>query len=129
MYISSLIQNELINTFGYFIQSKIVANVRKFVFYSILADGTTGISQIEQFFLCVHYMEAQTFKIGEDFLTFVPVYDATGAGLVKTLLETLSTLGLDLNKMRGQGYDGAATMRQIRGVQACTKKNYRWPCI
>lgn len=123
MYTSSFIQNELINIFGHLIQSKIVENVRKSVFYSVLADETTDISQIEQFSLCVRYVEYQTFKIREDFLTFVPVYDVTGAGLANTILETLSTLGLDLNKMRGQGYDGAATMSgQFRGVQASIRE-------
>ncbi|GBN31399.1 Zinc finger MYM-type protein 1 [Araneus ventricosus] len=117
MYTSSFIQNEIINTFGHLIQSQIVRNVRKSIFYSVLADETTDISQIEQFSLCVRYVEDQSYKIREDFLTFVPVYDVTGAGLANTILETLSILGLDLKKMRGQGYDGAATMRgQFRGV-------------
>lgn len=120
MYTSSFIQNELINTFGHLIQCQIVENVRKSIFYSVLADETTDISQIEQFSLCVRYVEDQSYKIREDFLTFVPVYDVTGAALANTVLETLSSLGLDLKKMRGQGYDGAATMRgQFRGVQAC----------
>ncbi|GBO42185.1 repressor of the inhibitor of the protein kinase, partial [Araneus ventricosus] len=123
MYTSSFIQNELINTFGHLIQSQIVTNVRKSIFYSVLADETTDISQIEQFSLCVRYVEDQKYKIREDFLTFVPVYDVTGAGLANTVLETLSILGLDLKKMRGQGYDGAATMRgQFRGVQASIKE-------
>ncbi|GBM39638.1 hypothetical protein AVEN_251565-1 [Araneus ventricosus] len=111
MCTSSFIQNELINTFGHLIQSQIVRNVRKFIFYSVLADETTDIIQVEQFSLCVRYVEDQKYKIREDFLTFVPFYDVTGAGLANTVLETLSILGLDLKKMRGQGYDGSATMR------------------
>ncbi|GBM31565.1 hypothetical protein AVEN_11740-1 [Araneus ventricosus] len=109
--------------FGHLIQSQIVRNVRKSIFYSVLADETTDISQIEQFSLCVRYFEDQSYKIKEDFVTFVPVYDVTGAGLANTVLETLSILGLDLKKMRGQGYDGAATMRgQLRGVQDSIKE-------
>ncbi|GBO01876.1 hypothetical protein AVEN_114670-1 [Araneus ventricosus] len=104
MYTSSFIQNEIINTFSHLIQSQIVRNVRKSCqFYSVLADETTDISQIEQFSLCVRYVEDQSYKIREDFLTFIPVYDVTGAGLANTVLETLSILGLDLKKMRGQG--------------------------
>ncbi|GBN43277.1 hypothetical protein AVEN_230600-1 [Araneus ventricosus] len=123
MYTSSFIQNEIINTFGHLIQSQIVRNVRKFIFYSVLADETTDISQIEQFSLCVRYAEDHSYKIREDFLTSVPVYDVTGAGLANTVLETLSILGLDLKKMRGQGYDGAATMRgQFRGVHTSIKE-------
>ncbi|GBM51248.1 hypothetical protein AVEN_73858-1 [Araneus ventricosus] len=88
-----------------------------------LPNETTDISQIEQFSLCGRYVEDQKYKIREDFLTFVPVYDVTGAGLANTVLETLSILGLDLKKMRGQGYDGAATMRgQFRGIQVSIKE-------
>ncbi|GBN51916.1 repressor of the inhibitor of the protein kinase [Araneus ventricosus] len=105
MCTSSFIQNEFIYTFGHLIQSQIVRNVRKSIFYSVLADETTDIIQIRQFSLCVRYVEDQKYKIREDFLTFVPVYDVTGAGLANTVLETLSILGLDLKKMRGQGYD------------------------
>ncbi|GBN40674.1 hypothetical protein AVEN_128616-1 [Araneus ventricosus] len=123
MCTSSFIQNEIINTFGHLIQSQIVINVRKSIFYSVLADETTDISQIEQFSLCVRYVEDQSYKIREHFLTFVPFYDVTGAGLDNTVLETLSITGLDLKKMRRQGYDGAATMRgQFRGVQASIKE-------
>ncbi|GBN03105.1 hypothetical protein AVEN_270885-1, partial [Araneus ventricosus] len=107
MCTSSFIQKELINTFGHLIQSQIVRNVRKSIFYSVLADETTDIIQIEQFSLCVRYVEDQQYKIREDFLTFVPVYEVTSAGLANTVLETLSILGLDLKKLRGQGYDGA----------------------
>ncbi|XP_044751693.1 52 kDa repressor of the inhibitor of the protein kinase-like [Coccinella septempunctata] len=123
MYTSPVIQNDIINTFGSLIQSKIVAKVRNSIFYSVLADETTDISQIEQFSLCIRYVDEETFKIREDFLTFVPVHDVTGAGLAKTVLETLSNLGLDLNKLRGQGYDGAATMSgKFRGVQAAIRE-------
>ncbi|GBN95919.1 repressor of the inhibitor of the protein kinase [Araneus ventricosus] len=123
MHTSAFIQNELINTFGHLIQSQIVRNVRKSIYYSVLADETTDISQIKQFSLCVRYVEDQSYKIREDFPTCVPVYDVTGEGLANTVLETLSILGLDLKKMRGQGYDGAATVRgQFRGVQASIKE-------
>jgi hypothetical protein len=119
MYTSSVIQNEIIGIFGSQIQSKIVSNVRKSVFYSVLADETTDISQIEQFSLCVRYVDEELFKIREDFLAFVPVYDVTGQGLANTLMSSLTSLGLDLNNLRGQGYDGASAMSgQFRGVQA-----------
>ncbi|GBN25518.1 Zinc finger MYM-type protein 1 [Araneus ventricosus] len=122
MYTSSFI-HEIINTFGHLIQSQIVRNVRKSIFYSVMAVETTDISQIEQLSLYVRYVEDHSYKIREDFLAFVPVYDVTGAGLDNTVLETLSILGLDLKKMRGQGYDGAAPMRgQFRGVQASVKE-------
>ncbi|KAG8330379.1 hypothetical protein J6590_065414 [Homalodisca vitripennis] len=49
--------------------------------HTVLADETTDISQIEQFSLCVRYVDEELFKIREDFLAFVPVYDVTGQGI------------------------------------------------
>jgi len=61
----------------------------------------------------------------EDFLTFVPVHDVTGHGLATVLLNTLKELSLDLDKLSGQGYNGAATMSgNFRGVQAIMKNSY-----
>lgn len=45
--------------------------------------------------------------------------------MANTIKETLKKIGFDLNKMRGQGYDGAAAMRsRFRGVQAIIKDMY-----
>lgn len=46
----------------------------------------------------------------EDFLKFVPVSDLRGASLATVLLQSLNEVGLDLKKMRGIGFDGAANM-------------------
>jgi hypothetical protein len=61
----------------------------------------------------------------EDFLGFVPVSDLTGQGLATTILETLKNCGLDLSKLVGQGYDGAAAMSgRLRGTQAWIRQQY-----
>jgi len=65
--------------------------------------------------------------IRENFLAFIPVQDVTGVGLACTLLETLKTIGfiINLEKMRGQGYDGEATMSgAFNDVQAVFLKKY-----
>ena len=64
--------------------------------------------ELKQFSLCIRYFDADVNKIREDFLQFVPVHSTTGLELAKTIISTLSALGLNLQHMRGQGYDGAA---------------------
>ncbi|XP_025424682.1 zinc finger MYM-type protein 1-like [Sipha flava] len=113
MYTSPQIQNELITIFGEIIQSEIVKQISKSSFFSVLADETTDISQIEQFSVCIRYLDEESMIVRENFLAFIPVQDVTGEGLANTLLETLKNLGLNLEKMCGQGYDGAATMRVL----------------
>ncbi|XP_050059854.1 52 kDa repressor of the inhibitor of the protein kinase-like [Aphis gossypii] len=125
LYTSPIIQNEIITIFGELIQSHLVNEISKVKFFTVLADETTDITQVEQFSLCIRYFDETLMQIREDFLTFVPVDDVTGLGLANTLQNTLEKLGFDLNKLRGQGYDGAAAMRgSFRGVQAIIKEKY-----
>lgn len=64
-------------------------------------------------------------ELHEDFLQFIPTNDTTGKGLANLILENLSTFGVELKYLRGQGYDGAAAMSgKYKGVQAHIKKLY-----
>jgi len=60
--------------------------------------------------------------VHKEFLCFVPVSSITGKDPASTILTQLSQLGLNLEYMRGQGYDGASNMSgKYRGVQARVK--------
>jgi hypothetical protein len=51
-------------------------------------------------------------------LAFFPVTDSSGAGLTELLMDKLKILGLDVQYIRGQGYDNGANIKGIRsGVQ------------
>ena len=68
----------------------------------------------------------------EHFIKFLVVESSTGEN-VYTLLHELETLGLDVENIRGQGYDNGANMKgQNSGVQAqLLQKNLRaffMPC-
>ena len=55
----------------------------------------------------------------EEFLQFIPINETTGINLSKTILESLAHFNIDLQYMRGKGYDGASTMSgQFQGAQA-----------
>lgn len=125
MYTSPDIQNEIIQLIGSEITLQIVKRATKSRFFTVLADETTDISRIEQFSLCIRYVDLELYVVREDFLAFVPVCDVTGAGLAKTIKDQLQNLGLDLQNLRGQGYDGAAAMRGVfNGVQAVIQKEF-----
>lgn len=125
MYVSPVVQNELINLIGDQIQTSILDRVKKSVFFTILADETTDISRVEQFSFCVRYIDNESMDLREDFLTFVPVYDVTGAGIANTIQSQIKRFGLDLENVRGQGYDGASAMRgEFNGVQAIIQRDF-----
>lgn len=127
-YISPDIQNEVISVITTHIQSQICNKINKAKYFTILADKTTDISQIEQFSLCIRYLEEfseNNDMIREDFLQFVPVQSTVGSELTNILIGTLTALGLDMEYARGQGYNGAANMRsEFRGVQGIIMNKY-----
>ena len=102
-------QNEMIEIAGKMIQEKIVERVRRADFFSVMADETTHVFKRDQFCLVLRYFLAG--RVYEDFLEYVDVSGkTTGEALADVILQRLVFPGLDPNKLRGQGYDGASSM-------------------
>lgn len=122
-YLSPMVQNEIIDTCGEIVQKTVVEKVKKASIFSILADETSDVSQVEQLSISVRYVDESEgnpkVRVREDFLGFLPVHDLTGQALADVLLGFLRNVDLDPANLRGQGYDGASNMSgQFRGVQA-----------
>lgn len=125
MYTSPEFQNEIIDIISSIIINKLVCKINQSKYFTVLADETCDISGIEQFSLCIRYFDRGTKTLREDFLKFVPVVNVTGKGLAEVLLNTLQSVGINLDFIRGQGYDGASAMRgNFNGVQAIVKQTY-----
>ncbi|XP_050529454.1 52 kDa repressor of the inhibitor of the protein kinase-like [Daktulosphaira vitifoliae] len=117
-YLSKTIQNEIIETCHEVIRKKIVDKINQSKGFSVLADESTDISSIEQFSICVRYLDSEP-NICEDFLGFVPVTDVSGQALAKSIKNYLIDIGVDCSFMYGQGYDGAPAMSgEFHGAQA-----------
>ncbi|XP_025208701.1 52 kDa repressor of the inhibitor of the protein kinase-like [Melanaphis sacchari] len=116
VYISPMIQNEIIQICGSLIQKEIVLKINQAKFFTILADETCDISRIEQMSLCVRYIDNGCIK--EDFLAFIPIYDVSGKGMACTIIREIGKLGIKIENLIGQGYDGASAMSGLyNGVQ------------
>lgn len=104
-YLSHRIQNEIIDIAGRIITNKIVERINKAKCFASIADETIDVSGIEQFSVCVRYVDEIEGKyiIREDFLCLVPVEVVTEEGLASTLLITLKALGINVLFMKGQG--------------------------
>ncbi|XP_033758104.1 zinc finger MYM-type protein 1-like [Pecten maximus] len=82
-------------------------------------DEATDCSTKEQIALCVRYFNRQQGEVCEEFLGYREASITTGQALAETFLEALGEYGININQMRGQGYDGATNMAGVhRGVQA-----------
>lgn len=117
-YISPQVQNEIIDACGRIITKEIVTAINASKAFSVLADETTDVANIEQFSLCFRYYDAKVQRVREDFLCFVPVIDVTGKSLAETLMQSMQNLGINTERLVGQGYDGAKAMSgRFNGAQ------------
>ena len=81
-------------------------------------EETTDIATQEQMSLCVRICNNQTMHIEEFFLQFYTIHDLTGEVLANSILKAMTELDLDPIKIRGQGYEGAASMNgNFNGVK------------
>ncbi|XP_068127278.1 zinc finger MYM-type protein 1-like [Hyperolius riggenbachi] len=126
-YLSPTIQNEIIEILSKQVVNDIVSEVQQAQFYSLIIDTTQDISKVDQMSQVIRYvsikrdisMRAIEVVIQEACLGFHVVEDQSAAGIEQDILACIAKKGLSLDKCRGQGYDGAATMSGVySGVQA-----------
>lgn len=68
--------------------------------------------------VCFRYFDHSSGKILEDFIGFAKCDSTTGESLAAAFIAQLTAAGVNIDNMRGQGYDGAANMSGIhRGVK------------
>ena len=119
------IQNELIHLSANEIRADLRAMLTQANFFSVLADEATDTSNHSQLAIAVRYVHPSSHEIHESLLGFVKLEKWTGEHLANVILEFLVEFGLDLNKMCGQGYDGAGAMAGcVNGCQALIRRQY-----
>jgi len=109
------------------ILNAIVADCRKAQCYAFIADESTDVGVKEQISLCARFVDKKEDGkryVREDFLTFVYEENGTTADALTTqFLDALNKIGVPVDKMRAQGYDGASVMSgHINGVQARVRR-------
>lgn len=121
-YTSPDIQNEIIFFSAKQILDGIIDNCKRSVIYALIADESTDVTNKEQISVCIRFVSTKEdgkHFIREEFLTFVHADKGTNAEELTTkFLETIQSVGLSVNDIRAQGYDGASVMSgHMSGVQ------------
>ncbi|XP_072174513.1 52 kDa repressor of the inhibitor of the protein kinase-like [Diadema setosum] len=122
-YTSSVTQNQIIEIIGKdIIQRRVVEEIEKAKFFSILADEVDSHNR-EVCSLCIRFVDAER-NIREEFVDFVGLVRTTGEHIASAIKKTIENVGLDIQHVRGQGYDGCSAMSsEAVGVQAIIKRS------
>ena len=113
-YMSPQIQNECLKLMALNILRMIGKCIHESgVYFSIMADECTDISNKEQFTICLRWV-GKDLKDNEDFIGLYQVDSITADSLTFHIKDALLRLNLQLSQCRGQCYDGASNMSGIR---------------
>jgi Domain of unknown function (DUF4371) len=116
-YASPPIQNEILQTAADAVVDQIIDEANSSGYVSILCDESADISGKEHISVVLRYLNRDG-EISENFIGIIELHDVDAESIAQAILNYLRKIGLDTQKIVGQGYDGAsATCENIKGVQ------------
>ena len=114
-YTSRFSATMLIEAIDTWLQRKIIRSLQLSSVFSILADKCQDISTQEELSICGRWLVHG--RPEEHFLTVLHVRSTDAATITEALQSFISQNQIDVNRMIGQGYDGAATFAgKVSGV-------------
>ena len=121
-YTSHQTEKELIKISEQILVNDIASAANNSIGFSVLAD----ISGTEQLSIGIRFVDpTKEQMIREEFLGFVPLNNMSAASISDAILSKCLSLGLNLDHLLGQGYDGCSTMAgKDNGVQSRIRMKY-----
>ena len=121
MYTSHIAVVEFIEALGTWVEESLLNRLKKAFYYSIMADECTDVTTIEELSVFCRW-EEDGLPV-EHFLEIIHLKHADAESIHSALIECLKKKDLQVGRIVGMGFDGAATFSGKRsGVQARMKK-------
>ncbi|XP_066913181.1 52 kDa repressor of the inhibitor of the protein kinase-like [Clytia hemisphaerica] len=123
-YRSKTIQNQIIVAAGNIVRRTLAEEIKDAPFYAVMADEASDTSNTEQMALVIRFIDKQS-EVREEFIDFLDCTSTKAEYLADRITEALKGLNVDMNSLRGQGYDGAGNMSGAKsGLSARIKSLY-----
>ncbi|XP_025192782.1 zinc finger MYM-type protein 1-like isoform X2 [Melanaphis sacchari] len=117
-YVTGTYTNEFISLMAAFVTKNIIKDIQLAGIYSILIDETQDLARHEQVSFIIRYVDGNL-NPHEVFIGFYRTARTDGECLTNLIKVVLNSYNLRIEDLRGQCYDGAASMRgSYNGVQA-----------
>ena len=115
-YTAPDMQNELLQVMAVSILRKLAALFHNTEFLTIMVDETTDIANKEQMVLCFRWVD-ESLEPHESFVGLYEIESTEASTILAAIHDVMLRLDLSVNKLRGQCYDGAASMAgKCKGV-------------
>ena len=101
--------NEMVQAIGAAVEEDILCEVKDSPYFSIIFNEATDIAVMKQLGICVQYLLNEDTTVTRD-LKLLELQDGTAEAITETLLQYLTTSGLDLQCLVGGASDGASVM-------------------
>ena len=121
-YLSKISTAEFLECISHYIEEDMLSRLKSSQFFSIMVDESTDLASKEEMCICARWIEEG--KAVEHFLGIVRVREVNAEALTCYIREFLDKRGINLQKLRGLGCDGASTMSGCKsGVQIRVRVN------
>ena len=113
---------EFVAAIGQWVEESLLKRLHQAQYFSLMADECTNITTIEELSVFCRWVE-DGLPV-EHFIEIVSLKKADAKTIYETLLECLKKKNIQLSRLIGMGFDGAATFSgKHKGVQSLLKKN------
>ena len=107
IYTSKMAVVEFENALGTWVEESLLNQLHKAPFFSIMADECTDVTTIEELTICCCWVESGVPE--EHFIGILPLKKANAESIYSALVEYCREKNIQLGKLIGMGFHGAAT--------------------